>query len=103
MKHSSLFVLFLTAAWLFLIGLFIHPDHSLFKNIFLATGLLPASIFYVNTIRHAVKVSSSSVTRRTFWIAIMICLPFIGNLFYVISDMVALRRTKQAWQEAYND
>ncbi|MER3499390.1 MAG: hypothetical protein C4308_12545 [Chitinophagaceae bacterium] len=81
MKHQTLFVLFLQALGLFVIAIFIHPDHSFFKTLFFGAALLPAILFFRATFLHA-----KAQNKKSPWLAMMLVLPFIGNVFYLVHD-----------------
>ena len=92
MKNLSLLILLIVAFLLFLIGVSIPGTGRPLHIIFVVGGTFLGFIFYVLTFKQVLKTLSLSPGRRIFWIVAIVCLPMIGNLFYVIMHDADVRK-----------
>src|SRR4030095_15130478 len=84
MKNLSLLILLVVSFILFLIGISIPGRGTALHIIIVVAAVTMGFVFYVLTFRQVLKSSSLSNERRIFWIVAIVCLPMIGNLFYII-------------------
>ena len=89
MKDVSLLSMVIIAFLLFLIGVFVpgrqNPWHIILVTAVLVTGFT----FYMLSFQKMLKDRRLIKGRRMFWIVSIVCLPMIGNIFYVIMNMMS--------------
>src|ERR1700750_2438348 len=84
MKNVSLLLLLILSALLFTIGLFIPGTGNLLHIFFITAGFIAVLIFYILSFRKIFHDKSLSRGLRIFWIVAIVCLPMIGNMFYLV-------------------
>ncbi len=84
MKNFSALILLVIAFILFLIGISIPGINRPIHIIFVMAGMLLGFIFYLRVFREVLTSSKLSRGERILWIVAIVCLPMIGNMFYII-------------------
>jgi hypothetical protein len=81
MKNLSLLVLLFVSFILFLVGISIPGRGTPLHIIVVVISILLGFVFYTLSLRQVLRLKGE---RRIFWIVAVVCLPMIGNLFYII-------------------
>ena len=89
MKSFSLLILAGIAFILFGVGLSIPGTLNPFHIAFIMSGLIGGIAFYLLSFQKVFKDESLTKGRRMLWTISIICLPMIGNTFYVIVNMMS--------------
>jgi hypothetical protein len=89
MKGISLLTMVIIAFLLFLVGLFIPGTGNLWHIVLVAAGMAIGFTFYILSFRKMLKDPTLTKGRRMLWTTSIVCLPMIGNTFYVIVDMMS--------------
>jgi hypothetical protein len=89
MRNNLLFLLLLVAAIFFAVGLSIPGTGRPLHIVFVVAGMICGFVFYLISFRRALTTRSLTKGRRMFWILAIICLPMIGNCFFIIVDQFA--------------
>lgn len=89
MKDVSLLSMVIVAFLLFIVGVFIPGTENPWHIILVVAGLVAGFTFYLLSFRKMLKDSRLIKGRRMFWIVSIVCLPMIGNIFYVIMNMMS--------------
>lgn len=89
MKNVSLLAMVVVAFLLFIIGLFIPGTLNPWHIFFVTAGMLTGFVFYLLSFRKMRKDKSLSDGRKMLWTVVIVCLPMIGNTFYIIVDMMS--------------
>ena len=89
MKDVSLLSMVIIAFILFIVGVFIPGTNNPWHVILVIAGLVAGFTFYLLSFRKMLKDRTLIKGRRMFWIVSIVCLPMIGNIFYVIMDMMS--------------
>ena len=74
---------------LFLVGLFIPGTGNPWHIVLVTAGLAIGFTFYLLSFRKMLTDKTLSKGRRMLWTISIVCLPMIGNTFYVIVDMMS--------------
>lgn len=89
MKDLSLLSMVIVAFFLFIVGIFIPGTKNPWHIILIIAGLVTGFIFYLLSFQKMLKDRRLIKGRRMFWIVSIVCLPMIGNVFYVIMNMMS--------------
>jgi|SRR5689334_8916983 len=89
MKDVVLLRMVIVAFLLFLIGLFIPGTENPWHIILVIAGIVIGFAFYLLSFRKMLKNDALTKGRRMLWTISIVCLPMIGNTFYVIVDMMS--------------
>ncbi len=89
MKNNHLFLLAFIGSIIAAIGFFIRPElHPVLKFTILALAGVILIAFYLLTFNQMLHKKSIDSSKRIFWTIAIVCLPFIGNILYLIlNDM----------------
>jgi hypothetical protein len=74
---------------LFLVGLFIPGTKNPWHIALVAAGMATGFTFYLLSFRKMLKDKTLTKGRKMLWTISIVCLPMIGNTFYVIVDMMS--------------
>jgi hypothetical membrane protein len=89
MKNIVLLGMVIIAFFLFLVGIFIPGTENPWHIILVVAGVLTGFTFYLLSFRKMLKDTTLTKGRRMLWTISIVCLPMIGNTFYVIVDMMS--------------
>ena len=89
MKDIVLLRMVIIAFVLFLVGLFIPGAENPWHIILVIAGMLTGFTFYLLSFRKMLTDITLTKGRRMLWTISIVCLPMIGNTFYVIVDMMS--------------
>ena len=89
MKDKALLVTIVIAFLLFTVGLFIPGTQDPWHIILVTAGMITGFTYYLLSFRKMLKDSTLTKGRKMLWTISIVCLPLIGNTFYVIVDMMS--------------
>lgn len=89
MKNVSLLAMVVVAFLLFIIGVFIPGTLNPWHIAFVTAGMITGFVFYLLSFRKMRTDKTLSEGRKMLWTVVIVCLPMIGNTFYIIVDMMS--------------